>query len=362
MQATPPSPSPRASAVPPSAQLHDAGPLVSIVTIFLDAEAFLAEAIDSVLAQTYAHWELLLVDDGSTDGSTAIALRYASSHPERVRYLEHPGHVNRGMSAARNLGLAHARGDYLAFLDADDAYLPGKLSGQVALMEALPEAGATYGATEYWHSWAGPDAAARDWIWSRFGVRPNSLAPPRRLLARYLKDGETLPSMGSLLVRRQALHAAGGFEESFPGLYEDQVFLAKLSLATSTFVSSECHDRYRQHPLSACRHATEEEVQRAPERYLRWVTGLIERVAPSDRELQRALRSALRRHSRSALARTPAQIRRLLRRTWRRGVATLLEISRHQGRLAAPGGSRDGDPRRPATLDRPGGRPMAEDP
>src|SRR4051812_27035882 len=110
--------------------------LVSVITIFLDGERFLAEAVDSLLAQTYADWELLLVDDGSSDGSTAIARAYAAGRPERIRYLEHEGHANLGMSASRNLGLQHARGEYVAFLDADDVYRPEKLERQVALLQA----------------------------------------------------------------------------------------------------------------------------------------------------------------------------------------------------------------------------------
>src|SRR5918994_2063107 len=100
--------------------------LVSCIVIFLDEERFIEEAIKSVFAQTYENWELLLVDDGSTDGSTQIALRYAERHPGKVRYLEHPGHQNRGMSASRNLGISQAKGEYVALLDADDVWLPHK--------------------------------------------------------------------------------------------------------------------------------------------------------------------------------------------------------------------------------------------
>jgi glycosyltransferase involved in cell wall biosynthesis len=83
---------------------------VSAIIIFFDAERWLAEAIDSVRAQTLGDWELLLVDDGSRDGGPALARVEAARAPDRVRYLQHPGHQNRGMSAARNLGLRHARG------------------------------------------------------------------------------------------------------------------------------------------------------------------------------------------------------------------------------------------------------------
>src|SRR4051812_33913704 len=94
-------------------------PRVSVVMIFLDAEEFIREAIQSVADQTVDSWELLLVDDGSTDGSTEMALRYLAEDPARIRLLHHPGGVNRGMSASRNLGLREARGEFVTFLDAD---------------------------------------------------------------------------------------------------------------------------------------------------------------------------------------------------------------------------------------------------
>ncbi len=95
-------------------------PLVSAIVIFFNAEQFLREAVDSVFAQTYDNWELLLVDDGSTDGSISIARSYADRHPERVDYLQHEHQGNRGRSTSRNLGISHARGQYVALLDADD--------------------------------------------------------------------------------------------------------------------------------------------------------------------------------------------------------------------------------------------------
>ena len=110
-------------------------PAVSAVICFLDAERFLREAIHSVWAQTFTDWELLLVDDGSRDGGRAIALEMLAQCPDRMRLLEHPGRDNRGISASRNLALRAARGRYVAFLDADDVWLPEKLERQVALCD-----------------------------------------------------------------------------------------------------------------------------------------------------------------------------------------------------------------------------------
>jgi glycosyltransferase involved in cell wall biosynthesis len=112
---------------------------VSVIVPFLNAERFLAEAIESVLAQSYAAWELLLVDDGSSDGSRAVAESYAEQRPEKIFCLEHAGRQNRGVSASLNLGMTHARGDYLALLDADDLCEPQRLQKQVGFLDAHPE-------------------------------------------------------------------------------------------------------------------------------------------------------------------------------------------------------------------------------
>jgi cellulose synthase/poly-beta-1,6-N-acetylglucosamine synthase-like glycosyltransferase len=120
---------------------------VSVIIPFLNAEKFIREAIESVFAQTYENWELLLIDDGSNDESTVIARSYAAEYPDKVRYLEHRGHQNLGKSTSRNLGIHNAGGDYLAFLDADDIFLPQKLERQVALLESRPWAGMVYGRT-----------------------------------------------------------------------------------------------------------------------------------------------------------------------------------------------------------------------
>src|SRR5215467_13265615 len=161
-------------------------PMVSAIIIFLNAEKFLSEAIDSVLGQTFHDWELLLVDDGSTDGGSAIARRYSQKYPVRVQYLEHPSHTNRGMSASRNLGIKHARGEYIAFLDADDVWLPHKLSEQVALLEAHPDVGMTYGHALIWSSWTG-SREATDYKIS-LGVPGGTHELPPNLLPQLLRN------------------------------------------------------------------------------------------------------------------------------------------------------------------------------
>jgi glycosyltransferase involved in cell wall biosynthesis/SAM-dependent methyltransferase len=221
---------------PPPHRGHPA-PLVSVVLPVYNYETYLEETVDSVLAQTHDRWELLLVDDGSSDASPKIARRYAERYPEQVRYLEHPGGGNRGCPASRNLGIRHARGEYLAFLDADDVWLPAKLATQVALLRAHPGAAMTYGPSQWWYSWTGaPDDAGRDCT-QDLGIPPGTLTLPPALLAHFLRNGKTVPPPSAVLATREAVERAGGFEERLRGpiaVYEDQAFYAKVALAELT--------------------------------------------------------------------------------------------------------------------------------
>ena len=108
--------------------------LVSVVIPAYNAGRYIAKTIESVLAQSYSRYEVLVADDGSTDNTAEVAGRYGPP----VRLLTQ---ANKGPAAARNLALRHATGDYIAFLDADDLWHPEKLATQVRFMEANPEIG-----------------------------------------------------------------------------------------------------------------------------------------------------------------------------------------------------------------------------
>jgi glycosyltransferase involved in cell wall biosynthesis len=258
-------------------------PLVSVVVIFLDAERFLEEAIQSAMGQSYPSWELLLVDDGSSDGSSAIARRYAEREPGRVRYLEHPGHSNQGMSASRNLGLRNASGKYLALLDADDVWLPAKLHDQVAILEAFPQVALLFGAPLYWFGWTGrPEDSARDYIIDLKLPAERVYAPPSLLLS-FLQGTAPPPCPSDVLVRRETAVSVGGFEARFTGMYEDQAFFSKLLLRSSAFASRQTWDQYRQHPDScyAVAKATGRR-ENARRYYLTWFRQYLEEQGLSD--------------------------------------------------------------------------------
>lgn len=234
--------------------MHDIqkAPLVSVIMIFLDAEKFIQEAIESVLSQSYTHWELVFVDDGSTDRSTEIARGYVQQHPGKIRYFEHEGHQNMGMSASRNLGISKSRGEYIAFLDADDVYLPQKIERQVTLLTDQPTVAMVYGNTQYWHSWSGQ---SNDLLRDRMrtlGVQVDRVYQPPELIVRFLENIARTPGTCSVLIRRKTIENIGGFEDHFSGMFEDQVFFYKLCLHAPVYVESGCWARYRQHEDSHC--------------------------------------------------------------------------------------------------------------
>lgn len=225
-------------------------PRVSIIIPCWNAERFLAETLASVLAQTWTDYELLLVDDGSSDGSWALIADWAARDP-RIRPLRLPG--NRGVVAARNAALGEARGEWVAFLDSDDRWTPDALARRLTVADAHLDA----------------VLVASDFAW--FEERPPAepvgrvcLGPvARRALAQGYADGrpmyfaEPLALLaqthiawtGTILARRAAILAVGGFDERFAGP-EDTLLWLKLARRGGLVFLPEVTAFYRQHAAS----------------------------------------------------------------------------------------------------------------
>jgi glycosyltransferase involved in cell wall biosynthesis len=268
--------------------------LVSVVTPFLDPPvAFMREAIESVLAQTYTRWELLLVDDGSTGKSVELALEYATRHPDRIRYLQHEVQRTRGISASRNLAIREARGEYIAVLDADDLWLPGKLEEQLTIMRSRPDVGSVYGKTRYWYSWSGrAEDQSLDHI-PELGVPLDAVVQPPGFLASMVRSTVTVPCTCSLLVRRSLLEESGGFEEVFTGMFEDQVFYTKIFLREPVYAAGRCWDYYRRHPESLCATISSDDTIAARRKFLQWVSSYLLQTSLDDGSVRQAVTGAL---------------------------------------------------------------------
>jgi len=264
-------------------------PLVSVVTPFFNAAPFLQATIDSVLAQSHGNFEMLMIDDGSTDDSRRIAQANAD-RDRRLRLLHHAGNVNRGKAASRNLGLEKAGGAYVVFLDADDLLLPEKLARQVRLLRDNPGAGAVLGRTLYWFE----DAGADDYL-GPVGWDAGSMFEPPELMVLLLRRRGLVPCLCSPMIRLDLVRRLGGFDLAIPHLFEDQVLLAKVFLAGATLTDDYCGEKYRQHAGSSSAQAAASGVydhwrlSEAEKRYVDWLAGYVERMGYDQPELRRAV-------------------------------------------------------------------------
>jgi glycosyltransferase involved in cell wall biosynthesis len=311
--------------------------LVSVVVPFLNAGRFLPDAVEGVFGQTYRDWELLLVDDGSTDASTEMARAYARQHPGRVRYLEHVGHRNLGTSASRNLGIWTANGEHIALLDSDDAWLPAKLEQQLAILDAHRDVALIYGNRLYWESWTGkPEDAGRDRVSVHRIQADRVYRPPALLELTFAAREATIPCGSDPLFRRDMALRVGGYEPSFRDMFDDQVFLAKVYLEAGVFVASTCWTRYRLHPDSCvATWARSGDTRTARVHLLTWLEAFLDRRGMGDGDVWRAVRSELWRHRHPGLAALSRALTRSIGAVLPRRLRTRLR-SRHRGRAVAP--------------------------
>ena len=266
-------------------------PRVSVISIFYNEERYIIEAIDSILAQDFSDFELLLVDDGSSDASSTIARDYAAARPDKIQYFEHPAHENRGMSASRNLGLERARGEFVAFIDADDRWRSHKLREQVELLDEMPNVDAVGGSVNYWASHSG----GKDRVVPTGHTQHRPIPPGEASINFYPLGRRHAPSMSDLMFRRSSIIKVDGFEDAFRGAYEDQAFLAKFYLESTLYLTTAVWSDYRLHPASCMatvqRNGTYANARRA---FLRWFESyLVGSAFRDDKAVRRALARAV---------------------------------------------------------------------
>jgi len=200
--------------MPPSDGPGVSGPLVSVITPAYNAADTLEDTVASVQTQTHAHWEMLIADDGSTDGTAALVDRLAAEDP-RIRLVPVEGET--GLPArARNVAMAASKGEYLAFLDADDRWSPDKLARQVAWLEEHPDSDGVC----CWHDTFGDPARV-----ASERTRVHTAPVCRREEAITGMPFFTL----TLMVRRRVYEEMGGMDED-PRLFstEDAEYFLRL--------------------------------------------------------------------------------------------------------------------------------------
>jgi glycosyltransferase involved in cell wall biosynthesis len=278
---------------------------VSVVVPFFNPnESFLRETVASVISQTYSEWEMILVDDGSQDcRALDFAHALAADTRDRIRVVTYERPGNRGASAARNEGLRYARGEYVAFLDADDCWLPDKLKVEIAALESFPAAGMVYSSYLYWYSWTGsPADQRRDWI-PELGVESDRLLPPPRFVLLCLQGSGAVPTPSCAVFRKDAVEAVGGFDASFPGLYDDQVLFSKVGLRYPVVPLARLTTYYRQHGDSICARTDRDAEREARGRFLTWLSQDLAEVPVIDRHVATVLKAESWKHGHPWLAR-----------------------------------------------------------
>jgi len=289
-------------------------PSISIIVPYFNPGDFLREAIESVLAQTFADWELLLINDGSTDDTDRIAADY-TARDARIQTLSHPDRSNHGLPPTRNLGLRHCRGEFVALLDADDVWLPQKLAQQVELARANPDAAMIFGRSRYWHSWNPADRESDSIPELAPGERLYS--PPELWKRSYPFGKFGAPCPSDLLIRHSALESVGGFEEGFDErapTHEDVALLSKLFLRFPVYVSSQCWDLYRRHDQSIWSRAVKDgSDEHSREFFCEWMRGYLQEQKIADPEMWDLLDNLTWRYRHPTLYRTVRSIRRRLR-------------------------------------------------
>jgi glycosyltransferase involved in cell wall biosynthesis len=289
---------------------------VSIVIPFLNARPYIEETIESVRRQTLESWELILVDDGSDDGSGEVAKTYAAAEPERISYMDHPGHANLGISASRNAGWSRAVGKYVLSVDADDVLLAHCLEALSDGLERHPRAAAAQGRCVYWHSWlAGPASADRDVVHVYPYPTERTVSPPA------LAEGPLIgtfpwPCMCATLYRRSSVPEGGPFDPAFRTLFEDLVAYLKVALFEDVYVTKAIVALYRQHPVSVTGSASREDHDRLRAEMLGWTESYLRTRPIGDRRPARWLRFAQLLNRRPLLARvrrTALRMGRLVR-------------------------------------------------
>lgn len=192
--------------------------LVSVIIPTYNRESVLLRAIDSVLAQSYQYYELIVVDDGSTDETEQLLKPLVSS--EKIKYFKHQ---NRGVSAARNFGVKQAKGELISFLDSDDEWLPHKLQQQINYFIQNSEAQIVYG----------------EELWIRNGKRVNQKVIHKKSGGMIFQAcvQQCLIAPSSVMLSKNLFDDMGGFDESFVVCEDYDLWLKISSIMEIGFIA-----------------------------------------------------------------------------------------------------------------------------
>ncbi len=209
---------------------------VSIIIPNYNYGIFIAKTLDSVLAQTFQEYEVIVIDDGSTDHSLKVIKSFSEKFDGKLVLLTQQ---NKGVYAARNLGLRHAQGEYIAFLDADDIWFPELLEESVNLLEANPDFHLVYSNTEYFDSKTGLAKGLN------FDERSGKIPVTGKCVDKLFTQGNFVPLM-SVVMRRDVIDSVGYFDEKLR-VAADYEFFMRVSSTFPVAYTGKVLVRVRRH-------------------------------------------------------------------------------------------------------------------
>lgn len=215
---------------------HNESVGVSVIIPSYNCEAYIRQTINSILDQTYRNIEILVIDDGSTDGTPDIVEKFG----DKVRLIRQK---NAGVCAARNLGFRESRGKFVCFMDHDDYWFPEKISSQVFQMQENPVAGVVFNNFKLWHARNGAFPDPSD-LTSHIDPRKKENALCGWVYHAFLMDCQMLTS--TAMFRREVLDINGVFDESLP-YGEDWDLWLRIAQNTQFIKLSRSMTLYRQH-------------------------------------------------------------------------------------------------------------------
>jgi|GEM_PF-134369 len=226
--------------------------LISVIIPIFNYEKYLDECITSIWNQKPCGLdiEIVAIDDGSRDNSLDIAKNLTDRSPIPMTVLQHPNGENKGVSAARNLGLMHARGNWICMLDADDAWEPHKLKRQIAYLRSHPEAAAL---CSYGYNVDDNGQPAIGWTGGYIAGDYSQVPPPHNFKGPYAIDQMVrgCPIVNSTVITKKELfQEIGGYKEGLSHQGEDWLMWSQISLKHPFHVIEEPLIRYRVHPGS----------------------------------------------------------------------------------------------------------------
>jgi glycosyltransferase involved in cell wall biosynthesis len=229
---------------------HESNALFSVIIPVYNKMTYIRDTFESVLHQKYRSWEIIAIDDGSTDGSRHILEEYRRNYPDRIKVLDHEKKKHEGVVKAMNLGLQVAQGCIISFLDADDKWMPGKLCHDNEIFSKNPNVEAIISHSLYW--WPdGSERARVDYLGDDLdtplspgfmfekmynGVSRNELPHPG--------GGIEFPVPCGVSIRKSSICSLSPFDPAFR-IGQDVRFLLEMYLKLTVYISSCCLSEYR---------------------------------------------------------------------------------------------------------------------